>query len=1138
MLMLPHRGTFFEFVPLDERDRPKPARVPLWEVEQEQAVLDRRHDRVGALRVRARRHRPLHDASSRIRIEFMGRLVGVPLGHAGADDPRRDRARGRATRSRASPAARSTSAPRPTSASMARRSRATCSSSSSTKGPSRRASRSFAAAFDEGLCNENRVYREHRRRRRGHPAPARRRARPRRRQAFLDEITRGNVQGKFPRILDDDEDEAPFVRAHVRRSPSPLMRAAAMNKVGVVIVGVNGAVASTLIAGVELMKRGPRAAHRDGHRAHRRADRRVDHRAARLRPARGPGLRRLGPAVTRTCTRGRSTTRCCRTSSSSRSRTSSSAITPWPAVFARDYVENLDRRQRREREELPRARSRSSSANIEDFKRAQRARARRHGEPRLDRALPRGAAGAQDAGARSRRGSTRTTRRSRRRCATSTSPTSSASRTATSRRASRTSRRSTTQAIETRQPVRGHGRQDRADAAQDGARVDVPRAPSCTSRAGTRPTSSATATGWSSTRRRRTRRRCCQQVSRARLDRGLPRRKPPGSHPLLQAARRLERGLGQHRHRRLRRHPDADQGQLPLLRTRRSRRRSSSISCACSTWPSARASAASSGSSRCSSSRRTRRRARSPCTTSSSRRSSCSTGRARRARSSRAPAAHATAPERTRKTHVVAEGRRVTIALFGGSPTIALGLRIASGRSSGTTSARRSRACSTAASSPARSAPECVALEREFAAYVGREARAPHPLRDERAPPRARRRGDRARATTSSSPPTASWRRRSRVLHCGAIPIFVDVDEATGLHRSGRRRGRDHAANARHHAGARARLRGGHGRRSSSWRERHAARRRSKTRRRRTARPGTASRSARSAAPGPSRFQSSKNLGIGEGGRFVTNDDALAEEANPLRNFGQDVALAERDILRRRAAARRHARARVRAHRLDVPRQRDAGRVRARRAREAPASARSSASENAERLTRALADLPGVSPPSIPRGSTSVHHKFRVRLDPVAAGVKLSPRALRDAMIRALAGRGARGRPLADDARSPRSRSSSGARGTAAAGRGQPIARPTTAPSTRRRASRGRKRSSTARSSSSRSRARSSRRPARRSTTTPRPSRGSGAIAKRSRPGPRARALRPAAPRRLEVARAARSSRGGSARSKRQGRRR
>ena len=36
MLMLPHRGTFFEFVPLEERGRPSPTRVPLWAVERDQ----------------------------------------------------------------------------------------------------------------------------------------------------------------------------------------------------------------------------------------------------------------------------------------------------------------------------------------------------------------------------------------------------------------------------------------------------------------------------------------------------------------------------------------------------------------------------------------------------------------------------------------------------------------------------------------------------------------------------------------------------------------------------------------------------------------------------------------------------------------------------------------------------------------------------------------------------------------------------------------------------------------------------------------------------------------------------------------------------------------------------------------------
>jgi hypothetical protein len=61
----------------------------------------------------------------------------------------------------------------------------------------------LAAAFDDGLCKENRVYREHRG---GSVAilPPRVVALVRGgAKRFLDEITRGNVQGKFPRILDD-----------------------------------------------------------------------------------------------------------------------------------------------------------------------------------------------------------------------------------------------------------------------------------------------------------------------------------------------------------------------------------------------------------------------------------------------------------------------------------------------------------------------------------------------------------------------------------------------------------------------------------------------------------------------------------------------------------------------------------------------------------------------------------------------------------------------------------------------------------------------------------------------------------------------------------------------------------------------
>jgi hypothetical protein len=64
--------------------------------------------------------------------------------------------------------------------------------------------RAFTAAFDEGMCLENRVYREHRT-----ADVAILPARvvpllPGGAKRFLDETTGGNVQGKFPRILDDE----------------------------------------------------------------------------------------------------------------------------------------------------------------------------------------------------------------------------------------------------------------------------------------------------------------------------------------------------------------------------------------------------------------------------------------------------------------------------------------------------------------------------------------------------------------------------------------------------------------------------------------------------------------------------------------------------------------------------------------------------------------------------------------------------------------------------------------------------------------------------------------------------------------------------------------------------------------------
>jgi hypothetical protein len=201
MLMLPHRGTFFEFVPMDERDRPNPSRVPLWEVEKDKAysivvttVSGLYSYEIGDI-VRFTTVKP-H------RLEFMGRLSGclsvtqeltthveveravayaitkVPCRTldfgAGADVGVDGTAKARYVLF-----------------------------AEFDEGADPSSLSELAAAFDDGMCRENRVYREHRG---GDVAILAPRAVALVRggaKRFMDEITRGNVQGKFPRILDD-----------------------------------------------------------------------------------------------------------------------------------------------------------------------------------------------------------------------------------------------------------------------------------------------------------------------------------------------------------------------------------------------------------------------------------------------------------------------------------------------------------------------------------------------------------------------------------------------------------------------------------------------------------------------------------------------------------------------------------------------------------------------------------------------------------------------------------------------------------------------------------------------------------------------------------------------------------------------
>jgi len=152
-------------------------------------------------------------------------------------------------------------------------------------------------------------------------------------------------------------------------------------------------------------------------------------------------------------------------------------------------------------------------------------------------------------------------------------------------------------------------------------------------------------------------------------------------------------------------------------------------------------------------------------------------------------------------------------------------------------------------------------------------------------------------------------------------------------------------------------------------------------------------------------LQSSKNLGAGEGGVFVTNDDAIAEEANRLRNFGQNVALSDKlefngdrplDALRGMDSSRIGW----------MYRGNELGAAFARTALHKLPELTKLCQENAAWLSAELSKLPGVLPPSIPKGASSVHHKYRVRLDPKAAGLDIAPKALRDLTIKALRAEG------------------------------------------------------------------------------------------------------------------------------------
>jgi hypothetical protein len=205
MLMMPHRGTFFEFVPIEDRDKPNPSRVPLWAVEANRPYVIVVTTPSGLFAYELGDIVRFPSVSPH-RIEFMGRTAGcLSVTQELTTHVEIERA--------VAFAARATGA---TTLDFGAAADVAVDGTAKSRyllfvefqdGAAPADMASFARAFDEGLCKENRVYREHRN---GEVALVAARVLPlvsggaRR---FLGEVTHGNVQGKFPRIIDDTRKE-------------------------------------------------------------------------------------------------------------------------------------------------------------------------------------------------------------------------------------------------------------------------------------------------------------------------------------------------------------------------------------------------------------------------------------------------------------------------------------------------------------------------------------------------------------------------------------------------------------------------------------------------------------------------------------------------------------------------------------------------------------------------------------------------------------------------------------------------------------------------------------------------------------------------------------------------------------------
>ncbi len=138
-----------------------------------------------------------------------------------------------------------------------------------------------------------------------------------------------------------------------------------------------------------------------------------------------------------------------------------------------------------------------------------------------------------------------------------------------------------------------------------------------------------------------------------------------------------------------------------------------------------------------------------------------------------------------------------------------------------------------------------------------------------------------------------------------------------------------------------------------------------------------------------------KNFPGGEGGLLTTDDEEILARARRLRSFGEEP---DRGGRKYRPYTVLHPGYQYRTQEMPAA----FARSQLRRLPEVNRIAQ----RNGAYLTEKLAGIPGVVPPYVPPDRTSIYHKYRVRFQPEALGVKLPAADLRDRLLDALEAEG------------------------------------------------------------------------------------------------------------------------------------